>query len=323
MWRPVRISSMALLAASTAMVIVAVSATPAPAAPPTPPAPAAPNWPPDLPVGGSVSFLVVDRDSGQTRAERDAHAQYRSASLVKLLIALDYFETRGPDIEILPEDRALLESMLRSSDDRSASILWVREGWELIVERMVDRLDLTDTEPPVDRRFWGYTATSAADIARIYEYLLSEAAPSAREFILGQLRQATQCATDGRDQYFGIPRAVDEPWAVKQGWSGYGAVEQGRECTAPTNAGSEGEPAAPEPSPADRAASIRAQADEGPDIDLTRHAMHTSGTIGVADDTIMVVLSLHAEGTSYEDSAERVTALTRMLYIACWPRCGS
>ncbi|MGH4013196.1 MAG: serine hydrolase [Pseudonocardiaceae bacterium] len=314
MWRPVRISTMALLVASAALAIAAVPAATAPAVP---------NWPPDLPADGSVSFTVVDRDTGEIRAEHDVHAQYRSASLVKLLIALDYFETRGPDVEIPPEDRTLLESMLRSSDDQAASILWVREGWQLIVERMVDRLGLTDTEPPADRRIWGYTATSAADVARIYEYLLAEAAPSAREFILGALREATHCAADGRDQYFGIPSAVDEPWAVKQGWSGYGDVEPGQECAEPTPARSDGEQATPESSPAVRDAAIRAQSAEGPDIDLTRPAMHTSGTIGAADDTIMVVLSLHAEGTSYEDSAERLTAITRVLYGANCPSCAS
>ncbi|MGH3995070.1 MAG: hypothetical protein ACRDSN_21720, partial [Pseudonocardiaceae bacterium] len=201
--------------------------------------------------------------------------------------------------------------------------LWVREGWELIVERMVHRLGLTDTEPPADRRIWGYTATSAADVARIYEYLLADAAPAAREFILGALREATRCAADGRDQYFGIPSAVDEPWAVKHGWSGYGDVEPGQECAEATTARNDGELATPESSPAVRDAAIRAQVAEGPEIDLTRPAMHTSGTIGAADDTIMVVLSLHAEGTSYEDSAERLTAITRVLYGANCPSCAS
>jgi hypothetical protein len=307
MWRSARISTMALLVSSAVMAVLAIPAATAPVAP---------NRPSDRSDGGSVSYLVVDRATGEIRAERDAHAQYRSASLVKLLIALDYFETRGPDFEIPPEDRALLEPMLRASDDQAASTLWVREGWELIVERMVDQLGLTDTEPPADRRIWGYTAISAADVARIDEYLLVEAAPLARDFILGNLRKATQCASDGRDQYFGIPRAVDESWAVKQGWSGHGDVEPGQECAEPTPARSDGELTPPGASPVARDAAIYPQTAEGPDIDLTLHAMHTSGIIGAADDTIMVMLSLHAEGTSYEHSADRLTALTRSLYTA-------
>lgn len=165
----------------------------------------------------SVSFVVVDRATGKVRAEHNPLTQYRSASLVKLLIALDYLESRGSDAEIPPDDRVLLESMLRSSDDEAASELWARNGWETIVERMADRLDLTDTKPPADRRVWGYTATSAADVTRIYEYLLEGADPSVSEFILGNLRKVTRCAIDGRDQHFGIPNVVDEAWRSSKG----------------------------------------------------------------------------------------------------------
>jgi hypothetical protein len=278
------------------------------------PAESASNSPLDPPFGTSVSFVVVDRETGKVRAERNAHTQYRSASLVKLLIALDYVESRGPNAEVPPDARALLESMLRASDDEAASELWVRDGWETIVERMADRLNLTDTEPPADRRVWGYTATSAADVARIYEYLLNEADPSASEFILGNLREATRCALDGHDQYFGIPTAVDEPWAVKQGWSGYDEVTPDEECRERIGHGKV--LAAPEEVPTIRDVAIRAQADRGPHIDLTRRAMHTSGTIGADHGMIMVLLSLHPEGTPYQDSAQRVTAITRALYLS-------
>jgi hypothetical protein len=301
MWRSFRFSTMVPLVTATAMAVLAA------------PAASAPESPLDKLSGTSVSFVVVDRETGKVWAEHDAHAQYRSASLVKLLIALDYFESRGPDIEVPPDDRALLESMLRSSDDEAASELWARDGWDTIVERMADRLDLTDTEPPADRRVWGYTATTAADVARIYEYLLEQADPSVSEFIIGNLRKTTRCAVDGRDQYFGIPTAVDEPWAVKQGWSGYGEVMPDEECH--QRIGRAKVPAAPEEIPAIRDVAIRAQADRGPDIDLTRRAMHTSGTIGADHNTIMVLLSLHPEGTPYQDCAQQVTAIARALYL--------
>jgi hypothetical protein len=301
MWRSFRLSTTVLLGTATTMAVLATPATGAPEP--------LVEW--DKPSGTSVSFVVVDRQTGQVRAEHAAHTQYRSASLVKLLIALDYVESRAPDAPIPPGDRALLESMLRSSDDEAASELWVRGGWETIVRRMADRLELTNTEPPADRRVWGYTATSAADVARIYEYLLDKADPSVSDVILGNLRRATRCAADGRDQYFGIPTAVDEPWAVKQGWSGYEEVVSGEECHERIGRGM-----APEEIPTLRDAAIRAQADRGPDIDLTRRAMHTSGTIGADHNTIMVLLSLHPEGTPYQTSAQQVTAIVRALYLA-------
>jgi hypothetical protein len=209
--------------------------------------------------------------------------------------------------------------MLRSSDDEAASELWARDGWETIVTRMADRLGLTDTEPPADRRVWGYTATSALDVARIYGYLLNEADPAVSEFIIGNLRRATACAADGYDQYFGIPSAVDEPWAVKQGWSGYDEVVPGKECREHLDGDKTGRgkaPAEPEEIPAIRDPATRAQVDRGPHIDLTRRALHTSGTIGAGHGMIMVLLSLHPPGGTYQGCAQQVTAITRALYRA-------
>ena len=265
------------------------------------------------PDGTRFGVVVIDRETGETEAEQNEHDQFRSASLVKLLIVLDYFHKRGSGAEIPADDREVLGSMLRVSDDDAASVLWVQEGQETIVERMVGLLGLEDTEPPADRRIWGYTATSAADVAQIYQYLLDEADPEAREFILGHLREVPGCAVDGHNQYFGIPRAVREPWAVKQGWSGFGELPPGEQCT-PTP------PSAVEPAGDDqsREDSSESPADTGsePDIDLVREAMHTSGTIGDGYETIIVVLSLHPDGTSYDGAARRVTAVTRALYTA-------
>jgi hypothetical protein len=311
MGRSFRLVTRVFLVTATTMTVLAA------------PAVGAPERPRDTLSGTSVSFVVMDR-SGEIWAEREAHAQYRSASLVKLLIALDYFDSRGPGVEIPAEDRALLESMLRSSDDEAASELWARDGWETIVRRMADRLGLTDTEPPADRRVWGYTATSALDVARIYQYLLNEADPSVGEFIVGNLSRATRCATDGQDQYFGIPSAVDEPWAVKQGWSGYAEVVSGEECPEHLDsdmadgekAGRGTAPAPPEEVPAIRDSATRAQVDRGPHIDLTRAAMHTSGVIGTGHGMIVVLLSLHPPGAAYQDCAEQVTAITRAIYLA-------
>ena len=85
----------------------------------------------DLPEGMTASYLVVDQETGKAFGA-DEHKQYRSASLVKLFIALDYLESHGPDYEIPADDLALLEPMLRSSNDDAASTLWVRDGWEEI-----------------------------------------------------------------------------------------------------------------------------------------------------------------------------------------------
>lgn len=269
----------------------------------------------DLPEGMTASYIVVDQETGEVSGA-DEHKQYRSASLVKLFIALDYLESHGPDFEIPADDLALLEPMLRSSNDDAASTLWVRDGWEEIVKRMVAKLGLTDTAPPASRGKWGYTAISAADIAKTYQYILHDANPKYRDFIMGNLAKSTKCGSDGFDQSFGIPSALPGTKAVKQGWSGYGAAPApGEECSE-----TDARVLRALGSPEVRAATAVASSGEGTveaqdDIDLTSRAMHTSGTVGADNGKIVVVLTLEPTTLSWKDSAARITELTRDVYF--------
>ncbi|MFG2006128.1 hypothetical protein ACGFNU_43950 [Spirillospora sp. NPDC048911] len=207
----------------------------------------------------------------------------RSASVVKVLIALDQLERGG--------DRALMGKMLRSSDDKAATYFWRRGGQGKIIQRMARKAGLTETVgPPGDKPgFWGYTALSAGDVLKTYRYLLERAPQGHREFVLGQLGRATQCGSDGFDQFFGIPRAVPKPWAIKQGWSGFGDV------------------------PAVRCREGTFRPVVGPDLGLGRPVLHTTGIVG---QKIFVVLTLQPAGSSFKAASERVTRLTRDLYRA-------
>lgn len=237
-----------------------------------------------LPPGMTASYLMVDRQSGRTVA-KDEHKQFRSASLVKVLIALDYLERLGPDAEIPPADAELMRPMLRSSANDPASELWVRGGYEQVIYRMSAQLGLVDTDPPADRGMWGYTATTAADVVRMYRYILEKADPDHREFIMGHLRAITQCSGTW-DQSWGIPSAVGRPYAAKQGWSAWGSTPPAGDCAA-----------GPRLSTSD-------------EVDLTSPLMHTSGTLGWQDSKILVVMTLQPQGTTYTESARRITDLT-------------
>ncbi len=256
-----------------------------------------PAKPVRVPAGVTAGYAVVDVTTGRTVAQRQAHHRFRSASVVKILIATDYLERHRGTIPA--GDMALLTPMLRGSDDDAATALWRRGGQDEIVRRMARRIGLTETSPPPAAKpgFWGYTAISAADIALVYRYLLRRAEPRVRDFVLGNLRKASQCARDGFDQFFGIPRAVPRPWAIKQGWSGYGAIPPVK-CTRA------------------RATSYRIGAVTmgGNPVDFGRPVLHTTGVIG--DRLIMVVLTLQPSGASFTQSAERVTKLARDLYLS-------
>lgn len=249
-----------------------------------------------VPAGVTAGVAVFDRQTGTFTEQLNPNMQFRSASVVKLLIALDYLWNRGPDYQIPSGDQAKWNSMLRSSDDDAASEFWVRNGESSIVTRMARELSLSsNTTPPPGNQdgMWGYTALTAADTVKIYRYLLDTAPARVRELIMGNLKQSTRCsATDHFDQHFGIAGAFNKPWAVKQGWSGFGDIEQGtcRPATSALNG---------------KAASV----------DLTKPALHTTGTVGSGDRSIVAVYTLHDVGTSYGKAYTDLGRLTRSLNV--------
>ncbi|GLZ07976.1 lipoprotein [Actinomadura sp. NBRC 104412] len=245
-----------------------------------------------VPAGVRAGYVVYDRERRQVVVRSGERRTFRSASVVKILIALDFLRGRE---RVTAEELAVLRPMLRSSDDGAATRLWRLGGQRAIIERMVRVVGLRDTAPPPAERpgFWGYTALSAMDVARAYRYLLERAPAAHRDLIMGELRKATRCGTDRYDQYFGIPRAVPRPWVVKQGWSGFGDV-----------------PATP----------CRAEGGvrtvSAPDLGLGRPVLHTTGVVGEGDRWIVVVLTLHPAGSSFQVAARRLTSLTRQVHQA-------
>ncbi|MFE7900917.1 hypothetical protein ACFU3E_26110 [Streptomyces sp. NPDC057424] len=257
-----------------------------------------------IPPGVTAGVAVFDRRAGAFTEQVNESAQFRSASVVKLLLTLDFLWDRGPDYTVPPADRARLEAMLRGSDDDAANHYWSTYGGSAIINRMTARpsLGLRDTAPPPAEYagFWGYTALSARDTVAIYRYILEKAPAPVRDFIMDNLRRSTRCSsTDGFDQHFGIAGSFERPWAVKQGWAGkYGKGTCG---SAAAPSGTRAESAAPAP----RAA----------DVDLTSPALHTTGTVGADDRTIVAVLTLHPVGTSYGTAYTDIGRLTRSLNV--------
>ena len=248
-----------------------------------------------VPAGVTAGVAVFDRQTAAFTEQQNVDLQFRSASIVKLLIALDYLWLRGPDYSIPSADRTRLDAMLRSSDDAAASYYWAGNGYEQVINRMVPRLGLRSTAPPPSsqRGYWGYTAISAGDVVRVYRYLLDSAPAPVRQYIMDNLRQSTRCAADSYDQNFGIPSVFARPRAVKQGWSGFGDAPM-------TCAGGSAAPA-------------RASA---AGVDLVREALHTTGTVGQDDRSIVVVLTLHPDGTPFAKAYNALTGITRSLTVA-------
>ncbi|MFF8035619.1 hypothetical protein [Streptomyces sp. NPDC016626] len=258
-----------------------------------------------VPPGVTAGVAVFDRQTGTYTEQIATGAQFRSASVVKLLLALDFLWNRGPDHSIPDADRARLEPMLRSSDDTAATHYWRTYGRAAIIDRMVGRLGLSDTVPPPAgyEEYWGYTALSARDTVTIYRYILDKAPAPVRDFVMSNLRRSTRCASDRFDQHFGIAGAFERPWAVKQGWSG--DFPDGT-CGSPARAAS---------ATADRATGAAPGARTAAAVDLVRPALHSTGTVGAGDRAIVAVLTLHPAGTSYGKAYTDIGRLTRSLNV--------
>ncbi len=120
--------------------------------------------------GATIGVMVHDRETGQQVAAGNT-TRWATASVVKLFIADDLL-LREPDVS--PEDRKSLNVMLRSSDDSAAEVFWNRGGGSAIINRVTARYGLNDTAPPGNGRWWN-TITSAQDLVRYYDMLLSGA----------------------------------------------------------------------------------------------------------------------------------------------------
>jgi beta-lactamase family protein len=171
--------------------------------------------------GAVIETVVLDRTTGQT-VSSGANKPFPIASVAKLFIADDLLlqESQGKTT-LSAADRKSLDVMLRSSDDGAAQTFWNRSGQNAVLARVMARYGLTGTTAPSNGH-WDVTQSTASDLVRYYDMLLSGAGglpPEQANVIIGDLAQSTPTGTDGYPQRFGIPEGLfAEPVAVKQGW---------------------------------------------------------------------------------------------------------
>jgi hypothetical protein len=157
--------------------------------------------------------MVFDRQTGKTLLSINSSHRFHSASLVKLLIAIDVLRSGASSSE-----RTDLSFMLKMSDDNMASTYWVRQGGAPLVSREASRLGLHETAPPTPAGQWGNTWLSPRDMVTIYQYIENQLPGSDRDLIVNAMAAAPEHASDGFDQWFGIPSGQKADWAIKQGW---------------------------------------------------------------------------------------------------------
>jgi hypothetical protein len=160
----------------------------------------------------TLGAVVFDRVTGQALLSVNADRQFRSASLVKLMIAIDALNRGADDAK-----RDQIARMLSMSDDQIANALWVKGGPDIIA-RVVSLVGLQHTEAPEQAGKWGEVKLTANDMVLVYQYIMNVLPPTDHTLIVDALAQAPEIAADGSDQYFGIPDGLNTQWAIKQGW---------------------------------------------------------------------------------------------------------
>ena len=169
--------------------------------------------------GGRVTVVVHDADGTPVVVGPDATAPVHTASLVKILVvagllARDASGGGAPG----PEDLALMQAAMTTSDDDAMSALWVRHDGAGLVTGMAARLGLTGTAPPAVRGQWGEATTTATDVAVLLSALDEVLADADAATVVGWLRATTPTAADGFDQSFGLLSGVAAGVGAKQGW---------------------------------------------------------------------------------------------------------
>jgi hypothetical protein len=171
--------------------------------------------------GATISVAVLDRATHRLITNGNTE-NIVTASVSKLFIADDLLlHGSQPNDKLSADDRAALNTMLRSSDDGAAETFWNLGGGSAIISLVAARYGLTATKPGYDGAWWN-TISTAPNLARYYEMLLdgSGGLPTDRaDIIIDNLARSTPNGIDGYPQRFGIPDGLyAEPVAVKQGW---------------------------------------------------------------------------------------------------------
>jgi hypothetical protein len=163
-----------------------------------------------------IGVAVLDRVTGELALGRHAAEPLYSASLSKLIVAVDVLQRARTGLPVTDQDRDGIRAALGPSDDEAMDALWSRFDGPGAVSRVAAQLGLEDTRPPENPARWGETLVSARDVVRLYDHLLTELPAEDRDLVLTSLAGAPARAVDGFDQSFGL--AGRSSGAVKSGW---------------------------------------------------------------------------------------------------------
>jgi len=173
--------------------------------------------------GISLGMAVLDVNTGELAVGRGGEQEFMSASLSKLIVAVDVLDRhRAEGRRLDPADLDLVNRALSGSDDNAMNALWGKHDGAGAIGRVASRLGLTAYLPPDSAETWGDTVVTATDLVAIYRHVLRDMAPQDRAVIVGALATASGLAADGFGQRYGLlHEGASQQHYAKQAWVPY------------------------------------------------------------------------------------------------------
>jgi hypothetical protein len=171
----------------------------------------------------TLGTAVLDLHTGELAVGRGGEREFMSASLSKLIVAVDVFDRhRAEGRPLDPADLDLIGRALSDSDDNAMNVLWGKYDGAGAIGRVADRLGLTASLPSGSTETWGDTVVTAADMVAVYRHVLRDMAPKDGAVIVGALSGASAVAADGFWQHYGLLYDGASPRRyAKQAWVPY------------------------------------------------------------------------------------------------------
>lgn len=169
-----------------------------------------------------LAVAVLDRETGEVAGGARAGEPYRTASLSKVVVAVDVLDRRRTEgLAVGEGDLDLLRRALGPSDDAAMNELWARFDGAGAPARLTRSLGLVATTAPGQPGRWGEMLVPAVDTVRVWRHILDEMPAADRDLLVSAMDAAPAVARDGFDQAFGLldPQIRGPGDTVaKQGW---------------------------------------------------------------------------------------------------------
>nr|WP_245720364.1 tat pathway signal sequence [Nocardia uniformis] len=175
---------------------------------------------------GITGYVVRDRVTGGVYRNGNSNTMFWTASTIKLAIAEDLLNrSRVGAINLDGGDRALLESMLATSNDNAADILWNKySGLDRMAFQNAFRANgmgglvpMPPTSSMAQTKLfpdWGFQQCTPADLDNLIDSVLSGMHPDDRNYLVDRMRLVDT------NQHWGVwgAGAAMRP-GLKNGWS--------------------------------------------------------------------------------------------------------